>query len=55
MSEKNKEIEYISKDTETVKCDGGNQEFGHPAVYFKIIKNNEVTCNYCGKKFVKKN
>jgi uncharacterized Zn-finger protein len=35
-------------------CDGGNEELGHPAVYFKIDKNQEVVCNYCNKKFIRK-
>ena len=33
---------------------GGTGDLGHPAVYFKIDKNKEVVCNYCNKKFIKK-
>ena len=57
MSEKTKDqsdIEYVSPTTDKVMCDGGNEELGHPAVYFKIDKNKEVVCNYCNKKFIRK-
>ena len=53
-NEKKYEIEYVSASTNTIMCDGGNEELGHPAVYFKIDKNQEVVCNYCNKKFIKK-
>mgnify|MGYP001268440035 FL=1 len=52
--EKEYEIEYVSASTDKIMCDGGNEELGHPAVYFKIDKNQEVVCNYCNKKFIKK-
>ena len=50
----NDDIEVVLKDTETVKCDGGQGDLGHPAVYFKMTNTTEVICNYCNKKFVKK-
>ena len=46
--------EFVPKDTETVKCDGGQGDLGHPAVYFKMTNKTEVVCNYCNKKFLKK-
>ena len=52
--EKEFEIEYVSASTDKVMWDGGNEELGHPAVYFKIAKNQEVICNYCNKRFIKK-
>jgi uncharacterized Zn-finger protein len=54
MIKENDEIEVVLKDTETVKCDGGQGDLGHPAVYFKMTNTTEVICNYCNKKFVKK-
>ena len=44
MSEQSKnqiDVEYVSPKTDKVMCDGGNEELGHPAVYFKIDKNQE--------------
>ena len=57
MSDQNKisdPIEYVSKNTDIVMCDGGSGELGHPAVYFKFGKKKEILCNYCNKKFIKK-
>ena len=48
------DTEIVSHDTEVVKCDGGQGDLGHPAVYFKMTNELEVICNYCNKKFVKK-
>ena len=48
------EIEKVSKDIETVKCDGGQGDLGHPTVFFKMTNISEINCNYCNKKFVKK-
>ena len=57
MSDQNKIadlIEYVSKNTDVVMCDGGSGYLGHPAVYFKFGKKKEIVCNYCNKKFIKK-
>ena len=57
MSNQNKiaePIEYVSKNTDIVMCDGGSGDLGHPAVYFKFGKKKEIVCNYCNKKFIKK-
>ena len=57
MSDQNKIadlIEYVSKNTDIVMCDGGSGDLGHPAVYFKFGKKKEIVCNYCNKKFIKK-
>ena len=48
------QIEYVDNSKDKVMCDGGNGDLGHPAVYFKIDKKQEVICNYCNKKFIKK-
>ena len=57
MSDQSKnqiDVEYVSPKTNKVMCDGGNEELGHPAVYFKIDKKQEVVCNYCNKKFIRR-
>ena len=57
MSDQNKiadPIEYVSKNTDIVMCDGGSGDLGHPAVYFKFGKKKEIVCIYCNKKFIKK-
>ena len=57
MSDQNKTadlIEYVSKNTDIVMCDGGSGDLGHPAVYFKFGIKKEIVCNYCNKKFIKK-
>ncbi len=48
------QIEYVPLSTDKVMCDGGDGDLGHPAVYFKMDKKQEVVCNYCNKKFIKK-
>jgi len=48
------QIEYVANNTEKVMCDGGSGDLGHPAVYFRLDKRKEVVCNYCNKKFIKK-
>ncbi|MEK9886172.1 MAG: zinc-finger domain-containing protein [Pelagibacteraceae bacterium] len=48
------QIEYVAANTDKVMCDGGSGDLGHPAVYFKLEKKKEVVCNYCNKKFIKK-
>ena len=50
----NIDTEIVSKDTEIVKCDGGQGDLGHPTVYFKMINISEIKCNYCNKNFIKK-
>ena len=54
MQEKQEQQIEIVAPTDKVMCDGGTGDLGHPAVYFKIDKNKEVVCNYCNKKFIKK-
>ena len=39
---------------ETICCDGGQDELGHPAVYYTFNKENKIVCGYCNKTFVKK-
>jgi uncharacterized Zn-finger protein len=43
--------ETITVQTETLFCDGGNNDLGHPRVYL-TMKDGEVDCPYCGRHFV---
>ena len=52
MSETN--ITEVSKDTETICCDGDQDSLGHPAVYYTFDQSNKIICNYCGKTFIRK-
>ena len=45
----------IESDTETICCDGGQDSLGHPTVYYTFDNKKEVVCDYCNKKFIKKN
>ena len=51
MEIKNKNIIYT--ETKKVKCDGLNQELGHPLVYLNI-KKDKIVCPYCSLEFVYK-
>lgn len=46
-------VTTVSADTDAVKCDGGNGNLGHPAVYYRFDGKKEVVCGYCGHVFVK--
>lgn len=35
-----------------VACDGGGGVLGHPVEYMTLKKNGEVTCPYCGRRYV---
>ena len=48
------DIIYVDSKTETICCDGGEDELGHPAVYFTFGKNDKITCNYCDKQYSRK-
>ena len=52
-----KEIEVIKVDQsiETICCDGGQDELGHPAVYFTFDQSNKIVCSYCGKTYIRDN
>lgn len=38
----------------SVKCDGGDDERGHPAVFLDLTKSQQATCPYCGIHYVSK-
>jgi uncharacterized Zn-finger protein len=46
------EILYVTSDS--IKCDGGEGDLGHPTVYYSLKKQSEVVCGYCNRKFIKK-
>jgi uncharacterized Zn-finger protein len=48
------EIIEIDQNTETICCDGGQDDLGHPAVYYTFNSQNKIICDYCGKIFIKK-
>ena len=37
-----------------VSCNGGGGALGHPLVYLEMGADGEVTCGYCGRRFVLK-
>ena len=43
----------VNSNIETICCDGGQDELGHPAVYYTFDESNKIICSYCGKIYVK--
>lgn len=35
-----------------VRCDGGNGPLGHPVEFMTLEKGAEVTCKYCGRRYL---
>jgi len=46
--------ELVDQDQESVACNGGDDDLGHPLVYYNFGEKNEVVCGYCGKRFFRK-
>jgi NADH dehydrogenase (ubiquinone) Fe-S protein 6 len=44
----------VDADIESISCNGGDDDIGHPTVYYNFGEKTEVVCGYCGKKFLKK-
>jgi uncharacterized Zn-finger protein len=44
----------VEADVETVACDGGGGVLGHPLTYYTFAGRSEVTCGYCGRRFLRK-
>lgn len=42
-------VQYVTK--RSVYCEGENEYIGHPKVYLEV-KQGEITCPYCSRKFV---
>lgn len=37
-----------------VECDGGSVALGHPVVFYSFDGRESVTCQYCGRVFVRR-
>jgi uncharacterized Zn-finger protein len=48
------QFEIIETKETVVKCDGGGEPLGHPAIYLNLGKEEKVICPYCSKCFIKK-
>ena len=48
------EIIKIEADVDEVVCDGGGGPLGHPQVWYGFDGQEDVSCHYCGRKFIKK-
>jgi len=53
MNIKDIDVIVVDNDIDEIMCDGGHASLGHPAVFYGFGNNNEVICDYCGRKFVK--
>ena len=38
---------------ETICCDGGQDELGHPAVYYAFDQSDKIVCSYCSKTYIR--
>lgn len=45
-------IKYVVE--KKVICNGESQNTGHPKIYLNMGEKNEITCPYCGSKFMLK-
>ena len=43
----------VDPDIETICCDGGQDELGHPAVYYTFDQSNKIICSYCSKTYIR--
>lgn len=53
LSVKSPEIIILADDVDEVCCDGGAGAMGHPTVFYSFDKQDQVSCGYCGRLFVK--
>lgn len=44
--------EPIYVETDTVGCDGGGGQLGHPRVYLKFDASGEIVCPYCSRHYI---
>jgi uncharacterized Zn-finger protein len=47
------EIIIANDDADEVVCDGGGGALGHPRTWYSFDGQDEVTCGYCDRLFVK--
>ncbi|NQZ13472.1 MAG: zinc-finger domain-containing protein [Alphaproteobacteria bacterium] len=50
---KEPEVIKVDSDADQVMCDGGGGPLGHPQVWYSFDGKCEVSCHYCGRKFIK--
>ena len=43
----------VDADVESVSCSGGDDDSGHPIVYYNFGEKSQVVCSYCGKIFLR--
>ena len=43
----------VDPDIETICCDGGQDELGHPAVYYTFDQFDKIVCSYCSKTYIR--
>ena len=43
----------VKANTETICCDGGEDEIGHPAVYYTFDQSDKIVCSYCSKTYIR--
>ena len=43
----------VDPDIETICCDGGQDELGHPAVYYTFDQSDKIVCSYCSKTYIR--
>ena len=44
--------EVVITDAMHVRCDGGGGPLGHPREFMTLEQDGEVTCKYCGRRYV---
>ena len=48
LSKDKKIIKKIESDINVISCSGGDDNLGHPAVYYNFGDKKQITCQYCG-------
>ena len=43
----------VGLNIETICCDGGQDELGHPAVYYTFDQSDKIVCSYCSKMYIR--
>ena len=46
-------VEILFVDAEVAACDGGGGPLGHPRVFLHMTDDGEVTCPYCGRRYIR--
>ena len=46
-------IKKIESDINVISCSGGDDNLGHPAVYYNFGDKKQITCQYCGTIYLK--